>query len=324
MKQRNTIFLLAIFVILLILFFVSKITDRAVGKRELLVEVDTSKVDRIHIVSPENGEVLLALENGVWRLKQPLDFQAEARSVHNLLDKLDDMIVESIASTRKDKWEEYEVNDSLGTLVELMSGDKQLVSFYMGKKASTRRHTYFRKSGDNSIYMVKGSYNYFFDRKLKDWRNKMILEVNPDGIESIRISYPDHSFTLTLKDSVWWLDEGKTEFEASLKAVDPMINYISRLRAGDFHDIAEGEESPDFSQPACYVEITFDGGYKEGLSLIPEDEDAKRYLIKKDSEDVIYVIYKGTANILMKDIEDFRIREEPKRPGDQPEPKKMN
>ena len=322
MKNKSTSYLLIAFAVLLILFIISKTTDQSVQQVRPLVEIDTTKIDMIHIVSPDNGEITMIIKDGIWKLQDPIEFPAEQRNITGMLQKFDEMQIESVASSRKDSYEEYEVDDSTGVYAEFKQGDKLLASFYLGKQASTRRHTYFRLPGEDEVYMVQGSYKYQFNRKLADWRNKVILELQPEGIESVKTIFPDHYYTLALRDTVWYCDDGKKEFEAYVKSVDPTLNYISRLRAADFYDPAE--KAPDFDKFDSRIEITFSGGYQTGLTLVKEDGEKNRYYVKKDGEDIIYLIYQGTANILMKDIEDFRKRDEPVRPGTPPPPKRMD
>ena len=320
--NKKTLYMVVALIVLVVLFFISKVTDRAVERIDYFVKADTSIIDNIHIVSPDNGEITLALENAVWRVKEPLDFPAEARHIHSLFEKIVDMEIENVVSSREEMQTEYGVDEASATHLQFKAGDKILADFLMGSQAkSTNRHTYFRKPGSNDVMMIKGTYKYFMNRKLKDWRNQIILELNPEGVEEIRGAFPDHDYTVALRDSVWWLTTGKKEFEASKQAVDPLLNYLSRLRSADFYDPPEGETSPNMNKPDFRMEITFDGGYKEGLSILRAGDDDRQYYIKKDSDDTIYLVYKGTANVLMKDIEDFRVREEPKRPGSPNEPR---
>jgi hypothetical protein len=87
-----------------------------------------------------------------------------------------------------------------------------------------------------------------------------------------------------------------------------LVNYISKLRAADFYDVKSDTSGKivDFTQPAYSMEATFDGGKKETFMLIPEDKDERRFFLKKASSDIIYIVYKGTANVMMKKIEDFK------------------
>jgi|GEM_PF-1515375 len=324
MKDKKLLYLGAAFVVLLAIFLLSRMSDKTVQKTQMLLPVDTTQITQIRLVSPANGEIVFAKENEIWRIKQPLDFAADLRNVNSMLEKLAEMKIESVASTRKEGQTEYDTGDSAAVFAEFKAGDRVLGSFYMGKLAGTRRHTYFRLPKSDETLMVKGNYKYFFDRKLKDWRNKMVLELNPEGVEAFKITYPDHYFTVARRDSLWYMQEDKKEFEVSKKLVDPALNYLSRVRAGDFFDPDSGQILPDFSKPACTIEITFSGGQNETIFLVPEEKGEKRYFIKKESDPTIYYVYSSTAKSLMKDVGDFREKALDKRPGSPPIPHKMN
>jgi hypothetical protein len=284
------------------------LTDRTIEKKRSLCQVDTNKVDMIHIVSPQNGEITLQKRNGVWNITSPIDFPVDDYAIHDLLKKLTEMNIESVVSDRMEQQTTYEVTDSLATKVEVKASGKTLASFLMGKSAGTYRHTYFRRPNSKEILMVTGSYKYNINKPLKDWRNKIIFEVEKEKIEGMLLNHPKQPIELTLKDSIWTVKSGKEEFTAGKSSVDMLVNYISKLRAADFYDVKSDTSGKivDFTQPAYSMEATFDGGKKETFMLIPEDKDERRFFLKKASSDIIYIVYKGTANVMMKKIEDFK------------------
>lgn len=317
MNNKKLLYLSAALAVLLALFFISRSVDNPVQKSELLVKADTTQIDSIYIDSPVNGITALVKKNDAWKVGNPPEFDAEARSIHTMLEKITEMKVENVASNLLEKQLEYKTDDSSAVKVKFFSKGKKVGEFLMGNLSmATRRHTFFRRPGSKETLMVKGNYNYHFNRKLKDWRNKDIMTLNPEGVQSMKLMYMDHQFTVTQKDSIWMVDDGKKQFEATKKSVEPMLNYLSRLRAGDFFNPdSSGGIYPDFGKPYFRLELTFTDGAKDGLSLVPEDDEQRRFYIRRDTDNTIYYIYKGTAQVLMKDLQDFRFQEEPQRPG---------
>jgi hypothetical protein len=200
----------------------------------------------------------------------------------------------------------YDVDDSSAVKLELKQGNKLLASILMGKPASTYRHTYFRLPNSKDIFMVKGMYKYFIDRKINDWRNKVILELNKDAVEDFSLIYPKETITAAVKDTVWTVSSGKVSFTADKSAIDRTLNFLTRLRAGDFYDPQPGKTAPDFSKPNFALEVTYDGGQKQTLYFLPEDKEQKRWYVKKADDNVIYIIYKGSADMLMRKLDDFK------------------
>ena len=323
MSKKTLTYLSIVFVVLLAVYLIGNMTDRTIERKTYMYDIDTTKVDYIHIISPDNGEVKIELVNDIWRVTDPLSFPAAARNVHEFLKKLTQLEIESVVTNRSEVQSEYEV-DSTGTFVEVKSGGKTLASFIMGKVSSTYRHTYFRKNNSNEVFMIKGSFKFYFNRKIADWRNKVILEINKDAVESFTLTYPDEKIYVTMEDTLWRADNGRENFIATKKAVEPLLNYMSRLRASDFYDAEEVAEPLDFSKADCVMEITFDGGKTQSLLLMKENEEAKKYYIKKGDSDIVYMVYQGTAKILMKTMEDFRMQDKPEENRPAAPPKKLD
>lgn len=306
MKNKSAIYLGAAFLILLVIFIINRVSDKSVEKVRYFVEVDTSRVDYIHTKSLANGDIVLQKVNDVWRVVEPVDYLAEQRSVHETLIKFTQMKIENLATSRKEQQKTYEADDSSGVFMEIKGNGKKIAAFFMGKPSSTYRHTYFRKAGSDNVYMVEGTYKYQFDRSLKDWRNKVILDINKDSIEDFTLVYPDKAITLTREDTVWTAKTSDQEFVADKPKVEQILNYASQLRAADFYNVVEGAAPPDFSNPVYKLEVKFFGGQKQSVAFLPEDDEKKRYMVKKMDDDTIYLIYSGTANIMMKDLDNFR------------------
>ena len=312
MNKKTITYLGIAFLILFAILIINKTTDRTVERTEYFLEIDTAKVDRIHIVPPENEEVTLKKTGDEWSITEPIHFPAEQRHIHEVLKRIAGMEIENLVSSRQEEQSNYEVDDSSATFVELMQGDKVLASFYMGKNASTFRHAYFRKTGSKDIYMVKGSYKYHLNRKLSDWRNKIILEIDRDTVEGFNLIYPEQTISIAREDTIWMIHCGKEEFQGTRKAIDPLLNYLKTLRCADFFDPESGETPPDFSKPDFTMEVIFDGGRKESISMTPVEDGERQWYVKRAGDYTIYTVYKGTATILQKKLDDFRIKQEEK------------
>jgi len=310
MNKKTTIYLGIVFLALFIILIITRTADRTVERTEYFLDIDTTKVDRIHIVPPENIEVTLNKTGGEWSITEPINFPAEQRYIHEVLKRIADMEIESLVSSREKEQSNYEIDDSSATFVELMQGDRVLAAFYMGKNASTFRHAYFRKSGSKDIYMVKGSYKYHLNRKLSDWRNKIILEIDRDTVEGFNLIYPEQTISVAREDTIWMVRCEKEEFQATLKAVDPLLNYLKTLRCADFFDPESGETPPDFNKPDFSMEVIYDGGRKKSIAMLPLEDGERQWYIKKADDDIVYTVYKGTATLLQKKLDDFRIKQE--------------
>ncbi|MBC8204227.1 DUF4340 domain-containing protein [bacterium] len=308
--KKNITILAAVFLVLLIILFINRMSDKTVVKANYFIDIDTTKVTKLHFISPEKGEVTLSKASGMWRVVEPIDYLADARNMGQTLSQLMKMEIENLVTGREDQKSAYEV-DSAGTLIEVYEGGKLLTAFYMGKNAPTYRHTYMRKTDSDDIYMVKSTFRYQFNRELKDWRDKIIMELNKDDVREMDFRYPDEQFTLQLSDTIWTLHSDKTEFTADKKLVDRILNYLSKLRTGDFYN-PDSAEALDWSKPEFSMKVIALGGNIRTIMIQEKPGEQNQYYLKLDDNPTVFIVYKGTAATLMKKIDDFRVKEEDK------------
>ncbi|HEX7344932.1 MAG TPA: DUF4340 domain-containing protein, partial [bacterium] len=144
------------------------------------------------------------------------------------------------------------------------------------------------------------------NRKMKDWRDKVIMEVDKETISRMDFQYPQEAFSLVKADSLWRLQSGGTDLPTDKGSVDRMLSSVSRFRTFEFVD-GDTVKLVDFSRPEIAVTVTLEGGTTTKLALLPQDKEGNRYLVKKDGVDnTLFVIYKGSANALMKKADDFK------------------
>jgi hypothetical protein len=311
MKNKSILALLGVLVVLIVAYLLINSARNVTTRPRPFCEVDTSKVDEIQIISPE-GEVVLKRSGSSWRLSSPLDYPAEGNYVTNVLSKIKDMTIENLVTTDTSEDTLYGF-DSTAIEVSLFGGGNKLAHIIVGKAADNYRHTYCRRQGEDAIYRIKGAYISQFKRKTKDWRDKSILELDRDSINRIDYQYPKESFSLVKADTVWTIESDRTTEPAEDRFVNQTISLVSRFRTFDFVD-GDSVNVYDFSRPELTVTIYTDDGSTYKMSLIPKDNEENRYVIKKDGVDnTLFVVYKGTANALMKRKDDFKPVEKEKR-----------
>jgi len=302
--NKSLLTLLAVLVVLLVIWMFIDSTRNVTVEPQAFFDVDTSAVDGF-IIKNNNGTIELKKSGGTWRLAQPIDYPAENRFVEDLLKKMDEMTIENLVTHDTDKDSTYGL-DTSAVEVTVMSGSKPIADFMVGKTATNGRHTYCRMVGDDAIYRIKGTFTSQLRRQQKDWRDKIILEIDRDAITRLDYVYPKESFSLVKVDTTWQLEIGNSSQATNERNVNQALSLLSKFRTFDFLD-GDSARAVDFSKPDLIVTITTDVGDVYKLTLVPQDKDANRYLVKKDGVDnTVFIIYKGTANAMMKMADDFK------------------
>ncbi|RJP82421.1 MAG: DUF4340 domain-containing protein [Candidatus Zixiibacteriota bacterium] len=307
--MKNSLKLLAVLVVLLVVYLVVKSARDVSSKPQALLRVDTTRVDGMTIRN-KHDVIELKKQAGIWRMVQPVDYAVETRYVHDVLAKVSDLEIEALATASRDRDSLYQVGDD-GTLIRLTAGTDTLEQFIVGKTAESNRHTFVRRTGDDETYRVKGIFTGQVNRRARDWRDKVIVDLAPESIERVFFRYPKESYQLVKQDSIWVVEQNGKTFPAAQHTVDLVLKSVAKMRAVDFTD-GDSARAVDFSQPELAVTVALAGGDSYRLAFLPQDPEGNRYHIRKDDvESTLFVVYKGSFSTLAKKPEDYKDKSKP-------------
>ncbi len=232
--KKNIYVLLGVFAILIVVAYVMMNrpgeNDIAIGNSQFLVDVDSVAVDKIEIKSPTSSATL-EKKGAEWSLSEPVVYRANQSSVTSLIHQIKNLAVKEIVSSNPEKRPIFQV-DSTGTLVKIFQGGQEHAAFIVGKLGQSYSETYVRKEQSNDVAVVDGSLAVWFNKAVRDWRDKTILNVPKETIKTISYQYPGESFSISLHDSVWMIGDNKPK----AGEVTSLLTSLSHIEADDFVD----------------------------------------------------------------------------------------
>ena len=326
--NKTTIILAAVLAVQLGIWAIASNDEHHVEQKEAFLSNDTSEVDFIHI-SNKDGDVTMERIGAQWKITDPYNYPANSRYTNRMLEKLAELELETLITSSKSKFKDYEVDDSTAAYVEIGKKDGVIDKFYSGKPSKNYTHTYMRRADSDEVWLVSGNPRTPLRRRPKDWRDKKILGLDRTLIERILLKHPKETVelvrtissplldtTLVQADTSWSVipKRGKP-FSPEDRSLNRMMNTFSRMNSTDFR--MEGiDEMPDFSKPEFTVEVFLEGGQHVIVDFIqeaPDDEDNTHWLVRKDGdESVIYVIYQSSVKNLRKLPEDLKPKDDEK------------
>jgi len=232
--NKNIYILLGVFAVLIVIaFFVMNRPgekDISAANSQFLVDVDSIAVDKIQIKSPTTA-VTLEKKGMEWSLSEPVVYRANQSSVTSLIHQAKNLAVKEIVSSNPEKRSIFQV-DSAGTLVRIFQNGQEHAAFIIGKQGQSYSETYVQKELSNDVAIVDGSLAVWFNKAVKDWRDKTILNIPKETITAIAFQYAGESFSLSLHDSVWMIGDSKPK----AGGVTTLLTSLSNIEADDFVD----------------------------------------------------------------------------------------
>lgn len=244
-KNNNMKRISIILGVLVILLLVLKIKDKKQGDRSFkseIVAVNPDDVKDITIVPKGLGdEINLSLENENWfMVVNGKKVQAEENTIQEALNQFTSLKPKRVASTSKDKWEEYELTDSLAVRVIINKDKNSLADIMIGKfsySQQTRQMTsYVRNTNEDEVYAVDGYLSMMLNRASESFRDNGIVIGEPEQWNKLVFTYPaDSSFTLEKLNNVWMVNGLMAD---SVKVQD----YFSKIRMLTDNSFADDTE----------------------------------------------------------------------------------
>ena len=232
--KRNTVTLVALLIVLLVIayFVTQKPGERSTsGLGTPLLTLDSVAVNKIDIQSPKSHIVLE--KRGVdWFLQEPISYRADQTVVANFIHAVKDLRIQSIVSSKPDKFPVFQVDSASGTRLTIGETGGTKDSMIVGKVGASYSELYVRKFPSDNVDAVDPAIQYQINREPKEWRDKTIFKTPKDNIKEVRYQYGDTTFTLANQDSVWRI--GKDIVKTS--DVNGILGWLSNLQADDFID----------------------------------------------------------------------------------------
>lgn len=280
----------------------------------LIQTFDVTKVNKIELKKKEQVVTLQNSDTG-WVVASSNNYRANKTNVEELLQKVKDMKIDSLASKNKEKQDQLEVTEDKG--LHVLAYDKEnksLVDFFIGKTGPIWSSQYVRKSASDNVYVVKENLDVTFDRQANDWKDKTIVSFDQTQISQLVINYQDSANPRELtkiafkKDNNQWLIVDSLDKAPNLPAdqekIQLLLSKLANLTTLDFID-----------NPTL-----------QNYGLVPDKEAIRLFLVKQDAAPLIvtfgqketeadyyYVRVEGNTTIFKvtkSQVEEFKIKAE--------------
>ena len=273
--NKRILYILAGLIVILALTILVKVPREKATIKEKLVDIDTSRVNKIIIIPKisDGYQFEFIRRNGRWIIQHDnITTVPEKNAVQRILTDVQSIRPKSLEAVDKSKWKDFNLTDSLATRVKLLDEKgKNLGDLMIGKFSYSQARnpysnpnangiegiSYVRLHDDNKVYGIDGFLSLSFSGKFNDYRDKSFLKVKKEDVIKISLKLPaDSSFILNKKDSVWY-DGGHI---ADSLAVASYLNSLMYLNGQDIRDNFKPVLNPE-------IELTIEGNNLMNISV---------------------------------------------------------
>lgn len=285
--KKSKLILILILLVLVALYLVLRSRDSG-RNRVPLMNIQADLVDHIEIWDSVN-KVELILENGIWKVTDPVIWPADTLMVKEFFREVVNGIYNNTAvSMDLSTANIYNLDDSQALHIRLKAAGKE-EHLMLGNIGNA--WDYFRRENDNQIFQTQSGIVQRFAPQIVNWRSPLILQYWEDELAQIKVSHTKNTYTLRRDNGRWYYKDAKHDFEvyfqnfALTKIVSILQNFIS-------HSFLSGDD-PEFrnffKDPYCTVWIT-DIENKTRKLTFAKFLDERYILLVDDDYSVLYQV----------------------------------
>jgi hypothetical protein len=257
----SLVFIALLIIVVVFIFLDSDRNERTF--REVLVDIDTSAVTKIVILSQANNLQPLNIykQNDEWfvGLESGKSARVTNQKIEQAFRDLTGIKPKRLAAKGEAKWNSFKV-DSTGTRVQVFEGNNNTLDIVFGRFNYQQQprsiSTYVRLFNDNDVYEVDGFLAMTFNQKADAFRDGTIVSGDFNNWTNLNFDYPaDSSFTLTKLNNKWFINNVETD---SVKTAN-YLRTLSNFSRTNFADDAEinPDQSPTYNLTVTDANLEF-------------------------------------------------------------------
>ena len=269
-----------------------------------LVGIKADQVRRIE-VTREGPTLVLARNGDGWAIESPIKAAADAETVKSAIEGLLDQSSDYVMEQPPKDLGQYGLAKPTRTITLIGPGKR--VVLQIGAQDPSKSSVFTRLADGGKVFLA-GSYTVeaLTDKQPDELRDKTVLSIPRDKIESVRITRASGVLTLTKVGSKWELSE-PLKAPTDEFAADGIVDALSSLKADKF--VAAGAsdlKGYGLDAPRLTVEIRAVGGAQYGLRIGKEASAGSTVYAARIADNDVVEIAKATFDSLNKTAGDLR------------------
>jgi len=274
---------------------------------KVFADVQSDKIDQVTIKS-DKGETTTAAKQGeTWQETAPAKVPADEAEISGITSNLASLTVSRVIDEQASDLKQYGL-DPARIEVGFRSGGKDR-KLLLGQKTPTGSDLYARLPDKPRVFLVPSYVESSFNKSPFDLRDKTILKIDRDKVDSLTIDTPDHTIKVVKQGADWRLTQ-PIDARADFGTVEGLVGRLNttQMKAIAANDAdANALKEYGLDKPAVTVHVD-SGSAQAGLALGKEAGDGVVYA-RDLSRPVVFTVESALADELKKPAADLRLKD---------------
>jgi hypothetical protein len=202
-----------------------------------LPHVAPDSAERIEYIGPRDT-VRLARQGALWTVNghpaAPKVVEAFFRAMADTTAR-SELVAESAESHAR-----LGVDSASGKHLTVTGGGEKLLDIWIGNRGPDFEGFYVRRTGENQVFLLRGTFADLTVQPLDDWREKLALALPTDSIARVEVVRGKSSFGLNRSGTAWTFAKGGP---ADSARVARFLTHFKELRVTGFPTAGQADSA---------------------------------------------------------------------------------
>jgi hypothetical protein len=310
MKRRGTFILLAILAGLLAYYYFVEIKggqrkQEAKEKSEKLLTLEQDEIQTITLIRPQDTVVLERADDDGWRMSKPLQTDADASAVDDLLSALANAKAERDIDTQENL-AGFGLEPPKYTVI-VASKEQETDTLRVGHKNPTDRYLFVLSSKKPGVVLTGTQLETHLDKDVFAFRDKSVLRFQKEDVSQIELQRKGMENIRISRQGDAWQIVSPLETQADRYAVDNLVNRIYNAKAARFEaEAIQNREAYGLRNPWIKVTLTLEPEKTRKRLLIGKQKETNRFYAYDTSREPVFTVDTMLVAELKKRLFDIR------------------
>jgi hypothetical protein len=270
-------------------------------KRDKVFSVESDKIDEIEVKSESGDRTTLRKKGTDWEIVQPVPAPSDQAAVSGITTNLASVEIQRVIDDNPPDLKEYGLDTPRVEVAFKANGQQRRL--LLGQKTPAGSDVYAKLPDSKRVFLVPSFLDSTFNRSTFDLRDKSVLKVDREKVDSLEIATKDHTTRFEKKNGEWQIVQpaaGRAEFGA----VDGLVSRVSAVQMKSIVPDATDLKKYGLDKPVATVRLG-SGSSQAALALGSAAESGSVYA-KDLSRPAVFTVESSLADDLKKDASEYR------------------
>jgi len=270
-------------------------------KKDKVFTVEADKIDEIEIKSESGDRTTVRKKGTDWEIVQPISAATDQAAISGIASNLSSVEIQRVIDENPPDLKEYGLASPRVEVAFKANGQQRRLQ--LGQKTPAGSDVYAKLPDSKRVFLIPSFLDSTFNRSTFDLRDKAVLKVDREKVDSLEVNSGGHSMKFEKKNGEWQIAQpsaGRAEFSA----VDGLVSRVSSVQMKSI--VADATDLKKYGLDKPVATVRLGSGSSQASLAVGSAAESGTVYAKDLSRPAVFTIDSSLTADLKKDVGEYR------------------